>query len=170
MNIELIISKIVSKVPMMEKIINQINFQHSLEENEVAYLRGTTIFFTDKLFLDFSLDEQQFIIAHEVMHYIRHSMTGKFVFPKNKDNVLLNFVEDAQINQFLLKKHFVAPSGVFLLNDALDYTEDELYNLLFPKILEIRGWAKNITDWEKFSSTSDILNNESLAEKNNKII
>lgn len=167
MNIELIVSKVSMKAPIFEKVIKQINFHHSNEENKVAFLSGTTIFFTDKLFLNFSFDEQLFIIAHEVMHYIRHCMSGQFVGLKNKDNVLLNFVEDAQINQFLLKLGFVPPYGVVLLKDALDYTEEELYNQLFPKIKEIRSWENNVTELENCSSISDILNNTNLEKTNN---
>ena len=162
MNIELIISKLSSKAPIFEKVINQINFQHSDEENQVAFLCGTTIFFTDKLFLNFSIDEQLFIIAHETMHYIGHCMTSQFLGSKDKDDVLLNFVEDAQINQFLLKAGFHPPSGVVLLEDALDYTIEELYNLLLPKIKEMRSWGKNVTELENCSSISDILNSINL--------
>lgn len=158
MNIELIKSKISLKASVFEKVINKINFEHCNEENAVAFLRGTIIFYTDKLFLNFSEEEQLFIIAHEIMHYIRHCMTEKNDISKYKDEELLNFVEDAQINQILLKFGFISPSDVILLNDALEFTEDELYSLLFPRIIEIKGMLRNITDWKNFSSTSDILN------------
>ncbi|MDE5539578.1 MAG: hypothetical protein K2J20_03750, partial [Bacilli bacterium] len=84
-----------------------------------------------------------FIIAHEAMHFmIREQKRDLKNNNKNKD--LLNFIEDAQINQLLINLGLTPPKGIVLIDDALNYTEDELYQMYLPKISEIKEWINPI--------------------------
>lgn len=153
-----LLEELAKRVPSLAKIIKMLKFQFCDVENAVAFLIKDTIFFTEELFREFNKEEQLFIIAHEMMHFVRNHSNKQFVSSKVKDPDLINFVEDAQINQILIKEFgLTPPKGIVILEDTLNYTEEELYCLLLPKILEIKGWSKNITEWAEFSSTDDIL-------------
>lgn len=162
MNISPILNKIAIKIPYLEKIIYQITFEHIDSDNQVAFLLGKTIFYTDKLFSDFSDDEQIFITAHEIMHYFFHQKNGSKDL-LNFDEDLANFVEDAQINQILIKLNFMVPKGVVLLEDALNYGFEELYNKLLP----IRKELLKDSNWSKYTNVTDILNNTEFTTNNN---
>ena len=162
MNINSILNKVAIKIPNLEKIIYQITFEHIQNDNEVAFLQGKTIFYTDRLFLNYSDEEQAFIVAHEVMHYFLHQKNGSKDLSKF-DEDLANFVEDAQINQLLIKLHFMAPEGVVLLEDALNYEFEDLYNKLLPMRKEL---SRN-NNWSKYTNVTDILNNTEFITNNN---
>ena len=70
MDIQDLLNEIANKLPRIGNIIYQIRFEKIKLDEDIAFLQGTTIFYTDKLLSDFSFDEQVFIIAHEIMHYL----------------------------------------------------------------------------------------------------
>lgn len=154
MNLNQIINQVTIKLPFLAKIIRQIDFKHLETSSQVAFLQGNTLYYTDKLFSLFSFDEQIFIIAHEIMHYFIHQQHNPKTSRKY-DEDLANFIEDAQINQILIKFNFtVIPQGVVLLEDALDYQFDELHDMLLPIKKEL--FREN--NWAKYTSVSAILN------------
>lgn len=163
MEIGSILSKVFIKLPYLEKIVYQINFEHIQETDEVAFLKGKTIFYTNSLFLDFSDEEQAFIVAHEVMHYFIHEKNVWMDMSKY-DADLANFVEDAQINQILVKQNFIAPKDIVLLEDALNYEFDDLCNKLLPMKKELLSGD----NWSKYSNISDILNSRGIITNQNK--
>ena len=69
---------------------------------------------------------------------------------KNKNEELLNYIEDAWINQLLIKLGLIPPKGVVLIDDALNYSIDEFYEMYLPRISEIKEWINPI-------NTDDIL-------------
>lgn len=163
MNINSIINKVAIKIPNLEKNIDQITFEHIQNDNEVAFLQGKTIFYTDGLFLNYSDEEQAFIVAHEVMHYFLHQKNGSKDFSKFDNKDLANFVEDAQINQLLIELNFKAPEDVVLLEGAWNYEFEDLYNKLLPMWKEL---SRN-NNWSKYNNVTDILNNTEFITNNN---
>ncbi len=160
MDINSIINKVAIRIPALEKIIYQIAFEHIQSCNEVAFMQGKTIFYTDRLFLDYSDEEQAFVIAHEVMHYLFHQK-NKLMDLSKYDEDLVNFVEDAQINQLLIKLGFIAPEGVVLLEDAMNYEFEDLYDKLLPMKREFLS----DNNWSKYTNVTDILNNNQELKK-----
>ncbi len=163
MDIGSILSKVAIKLPYLEKIVYQINFEYIQEADEVAFLKGKTIFYTNRLFLNFSDEEQAFIVAHEIMHFLFHEKSVLKDLSKF-DEDLVNFVEDAQINQILIKLNFIAPKDIVLLEDALNYEFDDLYNKLLPMKKELLSGD----NWSKYSNISDILNSRGIITNQNK--
>ena len=123
-------------------------------------MQGKTIFYTDRLFLDYSDEEQAFVIAHEVMHYFFHQKNELMDLSKY-DEDLANFVEDVKINQLLIKLGFIAPEGVVLLEDAMNYEFEDLYDKLLPMKKEFLS----DNNWSKYTNVTDILNNNQELKK-----
>lgn len=63
---------------------------------------------------------------------------------KYKNENLLNYVEDAWINKFLIKLGLTPPAGVVLIDDALNHSIDELYKMYLPKLSELKNWFNSI--------------------------
>ena len=151
MDIQDLLNEIANKLPRIREIIYQIRFEKIKMAEDIAFLQGTTIFYTDKLLSDFSFDEQVFIIAHEIMHYLIHMYdNNKKLLKYDKD--LLNFTEDAQINQILISQHFIPPKDIIILKDALNYSFEELYN----KLYNIKKELLYKDNWANFSSVTEL--------------
>lgn len=139
MNINVITNELALKVPTIAKVIKIVKFQYCDSQDFVALLYNCIIFYTDKLFLQFNHEEQLFIVAHEIMHFMLREQK-RDLKNKNKNEDLLNYVEDAWINQFLIKLGLTPPKEVVLIDDALNHSIDELYEMYLPKIDELKIW------------------------------
>lgn len=139
MDINIITNELILRVPAIAKVIKLVKFQHYDSQDFVALLYNSIIFYTDKLFSEFNHEEQLFIVAHEVMHFMIREQK-RDLKNKNKNEDLLNYVEDAWINQLLIKFGLTPPKGAVLIEDALNYSIDELYEMYLPKIDELKIW------------------------------
>lgn len=74
-----------------------------------------------------------------------------------KDPDLLNFVEDAIINQMLVQCGMTMPKGCINIPDALDYSVEELYMKYLPRIDEIREWMQANTYHLELTNIDDLI-------------
>lgn len=133
MDINVIINELILRFFTVFKKIKLVKFQYCVSQDFIVLFYTDTIFYTDRLFSEFNHEEQLFIVAHEIMHFIiREQKLNKK--DNNKNDELLNYVEDAWINQFLIKLGLIPPKGVVLIDDALNHSIDELYKIYLSRI------------------------------------
>ena len=74
MEIQDIINKLLLRFPLFGSVI--VNLKFELVKSFVpadAYTNGETVFFKESLFEDYTEDDREFIVAHEIMHIIKSS-------------------------------------------------------------------------------------------------
>ncbi|MBP3634931.1 MAG: hypothetical protein J6J17_00530 [Bacilli bacterium] len=139
MDVNKIINELNLRVPSIVKGIKLVKFQYCASQDFVALFYIDTIFYTDRLFLEFNHEEQLFIVAHEAMHFMIREQK-RDLKNNNKNEELLNYVEDAWINQLLIKLGLTPPKDVVLIEDALNYSIDELYKMYLLRINEVKSY------------------------------
>lgn len=162
MEINNIIKKVLFRYPIFGNVIANLKFQFTTEPVPVpAFTDERTIYYKQDFFTDFNDDEKEFVISHEIFHIVLNHLFRNL----GKDRDLLNYVEDAIINQLLIRDGLVMPEGLVYVEDALDYSVDELYLKLLPKLDEIKEWMGSntyhieLTDEEINDKLNEILNN-----------
>lgn len=137
MIIDKIIRNLLIRFPLFGNVITNIKFSFTSSLVPApAYTDGRCIYYQQEFLDEYTLEEQEFIIAHEIMHIILKHMFRN----KGKDQDLLNYVADAIINQMLIQCGMTMPDGCVDVPDALDYSVEELYMKYLPKIDEIKEW------------------------------
>ncbi len=160
MEINNIIKKVLFRYPIFGNVIANLKFQFTTEPVPApAFTDGGTIYYKQDFFTDFNDDEKEFVISHEIFHIVLNHLFRNL----GKDRDLLNYVEDAIINQLLIRDGLVMPEGLVYVEDALDYSVDELYLKFLPKLDEIKEWMGSntyhieLTD-EEINELNDKLN------------
>ncbi len=137
MQIDNIVKKVLLKYPILGNIIANLEFQYTTENVPApAFTDGKTLYYKDEFFKEFTESEQKFIVAHEIFHILFRHLNRNL----GKDPDLLNYVEDAIINQMLIRDGLSMPEGLVFEKDALDYSVEELYLKLLPRLDEIKSW------------------------------
>lgn len=137
MEINNIVKKLLVRYPLFGNVIANLQFCFSSDLVPApAYTNGKCIFYKQEFIDDYTDEEKEFIIAHEIFHIILSHLFRNV----GRDPDLLNFVEDAIINQLLVRDGLTMPKGVVDIPDALDYSVDELYMKYLPKLKEIKEW------------------------------
>ena len=135
MEINSIIKKVLFRYPIFGNVITNINFKFTTKPVPApSFTDGRTIYYKQEFFTDFTEDEREFIISHEIFHIVLSHLFRNI----GKDEDLLNYVEDAIINQLLIRDGLVMPDGLIYVEDALDYSVDELYLRYLPHLEEIK--------------------------------
>lgn len=162
MEINSIIKKVLFRYPIFGNVIANLKFQFTTEPVPApAFTDERTIYYKQDFFTDFNDDEKEFVISHEIFHIVLNHLFRNL----DKDRDLLNYVEDAIINQLLIRDGLVMPEGLVYVEDALDYSVDELYLKFLPKLDEIKEWMGSntyhieLTDEEINDKSNEILNN-----------
>ena len=142
MEINDIIKKLLLRYPLFGNVIANLEFKFTKEPVPApAFTNGKCIFYKQEFIDDFSNDEKEFIIAHEILHIVLNHLFRNI----GKDKDLLNYVEDAIINQLLVKDGLTMPKGLVNIPDALDYSTEELYMKYLPKLDQIKEWMNENT-------------------------
>lgn len=97
MDINIITNELILKVPVIAKVTKLVKLQYFASQDFVALCHIDTIFYTDRLFSELNHEEQLFTVAHEIMHFMIREQK-RDLKNKNKNEDLLNYVEDAWIN------------------------------------------------------------------------
>ena len=163
MEISKLIRNVFFRYPLFGTIIVNTNFTLTKEHVPApAFTDGKTIYYKEELFTDYSEEEVEFIIAHEILHIaLRHIFRNS-----GKDPDLLNYVEDAIINQLLVQNGQKMPEGLVDVPYALDYSVDELYMKFLPNLKEIKEWMGANT-FHILLNMMDELLNDSLEKSYN---
>ena len=101
MKINNIIKKLLLRYPLFGNIIANLDFKY-IESNipAPAYTDGSSIYYKQEFLDNYSDNEKEFIIAHEIFHIALSHLYRNI----GKDRELLNYVEDAIINQLLIQQ------------------------------------------------------------------
>lgn len=155
MEINNIINKALLRYPLFGITIANLKVQHSNDSVPApAFTDGGTIYYKDEFITDYNDAEKEFIIAHEIFHIVLSHMLRNI----GKDKDLLNYVEDAIINQLLVRDGLTMPDGLVNVKDALEYSVDELYMKLLPQINQIKQWMGANTYHMELSQLNEQLN------------
>lgn len=154
MEINSIIEKLLIRYPLFGNVIVNLKFKLTKENvNAPAFTDGGNIFYKQEFIDEYSERDKEFIIAHEIFHIVlRHIFRNV-----GKDLDLLNFVEDAIINQLLVRDGLVIPDGGVDVEDALNYSVEELYMRFLPRLDEIKEWVNENTYHIEMTNLDDFV-------------
>ncbi len=172
MEINNIIKKILVRYPLFGNVIVNLDFEFT--NNPVpapAFTNGKCIFYKQEFIDEYSDEEKEFIISHEIFHIVLNHLFRNV----GRDRDLLNYVEDAIINQLLKRDGLTMPDGVVDIPDALDYSVEELYMKYLPNLEQIKKWMgvntyhielKNLEEWIEQAYNEDL---QSLMNENSNL-
>ncbi len=155
MRIDNIVRHLLIRYPLFGNIIANLNFIYTNSPVPApAFTDGANIYYKQEFIDEFTDEEKEFIIAHELFHIILSHLSRNI----GRDRDLLNYVEDAIINQLLARDGLSIPQGLVDVPDALDYSTDELYMRYLPQLEEIKKWMQSNTYHLEIKDLNDILN------------
>lgn len=135
MEISNIINRVLLRYPLFGNVIANLEVKYTNQDVPAsAFTDGRTIYYKDEFFEDFDDEEREFIVSHEILHIVLSHIFRNI----GKDQDLLNYVEDAIINQLLVRDGLKMPDGLVDVPDALEYSVDELYMKFLPEIKKIK--------------------------------
>lgn len=139
MEISNIIRRLLIRYPLFGNIIANLDFKYTDSPvPAAAFTDGLCIYYQQEFIDEFTDDEKEFAIAHEIFHIALSHLFRNV----GKDKDLLNYVEDGIINQLLVRHGLTMPEGLVDIPDALDYSTDELYMKYLPRLQEIKEWMQ----------------------------
>lgn len=156
MEINNIIDGILFRYPLFGNVIVNLEIKY-IDENvpAPAFTDGKAIYYKDEFLTDYDDEEKEFILAHEIFHIVLSHLFRNI----GRDQDLLNYVEDAIINQLLIRDGLKMPDGLVFLEDALDYSVEELYMKFLPEINKIKNWMGANTYHTDLSQLSENIQN-----------
>lgn len=172
MEINSIVRNLLIRYPLFGNIIANLNFVYTNSTVPApAYTDGSNVYYKQEFIDNFTDEEKEFIIAHELFHIVLSHLSRNI----GRDRDLLNYVEDAIINQLLFRDGLSMPQGLVDVTDALDYSTDELYMRYLPQLEEIKKWMQLNTYHLEIKDLNDILNKmydsdmQDLMDENSKL-
>lgn len=155
MKISNIVKKILIRYPLFGNIIANLDFKYTNSHVPApAFTDGVCVYYKQEFIDEFTDDEKEFVIVHEIFHIVLSHLFRNL----GRDRDLLNYVEDAIINQLLVGDGLTMPAGLVDVPDALDYSTDELYMKYLPKLYEIKEWMQANTYHMELKNLNDTLN------------
>lgn len=137
MEISNIINRVLLRYPLFGNVIANLEIKYTTQNVPApAFTDGRAIYYKDSFFEDFDDEEQEFIVSHEIFHIVLNHIFRNV----GKDQDLLNYVEDAIINQLLVNDGLKMPEGSVNVSDALEYSVEELYMKYLSQIKKIKEW------------------------------
>lgn len=172
MEINSIVRNLLIRYPLFGNIIANLNFVYTNSTVPApAYTDGSNVYYKQEFIDNFTDEEKEFIIAHELFHIVLSHLSRNI----GRDRDLLNYVEDAIINQLLFRDGLSMPQGLVDVPDALDSSTDELYMRYLPQLEEIKKWMQSNTYHLEIKDLNDILNKmydsdmQDLMDENSKL-
>lgn len=127
-DIEALKRKMLVKYPFFGSVVANVNYKEN-RKIQTAGTDGETIYYNPTYLEGLSIEEQIFVLAHEVCHIaFNHILRSD-----GKDSELWNIATDAVINQFLKRDGLKLVSGVIDIEEAINYDAEELYNKLLQE-------------------------------------
>lgn len=127
-DIDKIKRKLLIKYPYFGSLMSSITFKKN-NSIPTAGTDGKTIYYNSKFLSKLSIEQQLFVIAHEVCHIaFNHILRSK-----GRDQRLWNIATDAVINAFLMKDGLQIVDGAVNIEDAIKYDAEELYEKLLKE-------------------------------------
>lgn len=172
MKIDSIIKNLLIRYPLFGNIIANLNFVYTDSTVPApAYTDGLNVYYKQEFIDNFTDEEKEFIFAHELFHIVLSHLSRNV----GRDRDLLNYCEDAIINQLLARDGLSMPQGLVNVPDALEYSVEELYMKYLSQIKKIKKWMQSNTYHLEIKGLNDILNKmydsdmQDLMDENSKI-
>ncbi len=120
--------KMLVKYPFFGSVVVDVSYKEN-KDIPTAGTDGETIYFNPEYLESMSVEEQTFILAHEVCHIaFNHILRSE-----GKDIELWNTATDGVINQFLKRDGLKIVEGGVDIEEAINYDAEELYEKLLQE-------------------------------------
>ena len=116
------------KYPFFGSVITNVTFKET-KQISIAGTNGREIFYNIDSMSKKNINEQVFILSHEVLHIAFDHVKRE----KGKDHDTWNIATDAVINAFLEKDGFDINKDYIYYPDAINYTAEEYYEKLIKE-------------------------------------
>ena len=124
-DIEKIKRKMIVKYPYFTGVILNLNYKEN-SKIKTTTTDGKTIYYNKDYLESLSIDEQLFIIMHQICHVaFNHILRSE-----GKDLSVWGQATDAVINANLIKDGLKPPKGIVEIENAIQYSSEELYEKL----------------------------------------
>lgn len=120
--------KMLIKYPFFGSTITNVEYQELLDIDTAA-TDGNKIYYNPEFLGGLTIEEQIFILAHEVCHIAFNHISRR----KDKDKNLWNIATDAVINQLLKKDGLKKLDGLIDIPEAIDYDAETYYEKLLQE-------------------------------------
>lgn len=148
---------LLARYPSFGEELANANIEYKTDlKCHTAATDGKDIFIDPEYLASLSDDDKIFLIAHELMHIKFRHMFRLAKNGKRKDDELWNYVTDAIINANLKRDGFKVKEGYVDVDEALNYSAEELYDMLFKdKEQKNKGNEENNSSDNGEKSSSD---------------
>ena len=169
LNILELIRRLRFRYPLFTTTIEQLDFIEDYTLSTAA-TNGSTIYYNPRFMLNLTPDQQLFVLAHEVSHVALNHINRA----KGKNMLIWNIATDAVINAFLQRDGLIPVDGMIFIDNALEYSSEELYKLLSENPIEensvsIKGdKEESNSSHQKWSEESDDDNDDSSSSSDEK--
>ena len=161
-DVEKIKTKMLVKYPFFGSVVTNVNY---IETNhiKIAATDGKTIYYNNEFMSNISIDEQIFIMAHEVCHIaFNHILRSE-----GKDEDTWNIARDAVINAFLKQDGLKMTQGGVDIADAINYDAEKLYEKLLNEKQNNQSNSSQSNNGKNNNSSTSNLSNSNNGENNN---
>lgn len=162
--------KMLIKYPFFGSIIINVEYQELLDIDTAA-TDGNKIYYNPEFLGGLTIEEQIFILAHEVCHIAFNHISRR----KDKDKNLWNIATDAVINQLLKKDGLKMLDGLIDIPEAIDYDAETYYEKLLQEQKENPDFDRKAgndshemwenTDIKKIGKTDTLEKEDDISEK-----
>ena len=126
-NLEKVKDRLLVKFPAFASTI--INAKYYSTNVPTLCTDGKNIYYNPIFLNNLSFDEQLFCLAHEICHICsNHIMRSK-----DKNQKIWNIATDAVINMLLKEEGLTLPQTVIQIEDAINYSAEEYYDILLKQ-------------------------------------
>ena len=162
--------KMLIKYPFFGSTITNVGYQELLDIDTAA-TDGNKIYYNPKFLGGLTIEEQIFILAHEVCHIAFNHISRR----KDKDKNLWNIATDAVINQLLKKDGLKMLDGLIDIPEAIDYDAETYYEKLLQEQKENPDFDRKAgndshemwenTDIKEIGKTDTLEKEDDISEK-----
>lgn len=162
--------KMLIKYPFFGSTITNVEYQELLDIDTAA-TDGNKIYYNPEFLGGLTIEEQIFILAHEVCHIAFNHISRR----KDKDKNLWNIATDAVINQLLKKDGLKMLDGLIDIPEAIDYDAETYYEKLLQEQKENPDFDRKAgndshemwenTDIKEIGKTDSLEKEDDISEK-----
>lgn len=162
--------KMLIKYPFFGSTITNVEYQELLDIDTAA-TDGNKIYYNPEFLGGLTIEEQIFILAHEVCHIAFNHISRR----KDKDKNLWNIATDAVINQLLKKDGLKMLDGLIDIPEAIDYDAETYYEKLLQEQKENPDFDRKAgndshemwenTDIKEIGKTDTLEKEDDISEK-----
>lgn len=128
------LKRLKNKYPLFRVTIAALEFTEDPYISTAA--TDSKFVYYNKMFMNsLGQSEQLFVLAHEICHVALEHIKRL----NDKNMHIWNIATDAIINAFLIRDGLTPPDGIVLINNALNYSSEELYKKLLLEEIQVLG-------------------------------